>query len=431
MSYFSYEVTTTTRTVNEMPTLFPQVTICNINQFTTENAYNFLNSLDSEQNISEAGLANLTYADSQGNTGIINYAALSNATSQYFTDQMRKNLAHSLDDIMVSCKFNGKSCSKSDFFWRFDSTKGNCYVFNSGLNSSGQEISLKTASLPESYYGLHLEVYTNFFEPLSTFNSLNGGSGLFVLIDNSSYSRINDGIRVSAGFRTDIVVDRFFKSTMPAPYSNCEIEPDSPKTSTSEIYNLIARSKYEYTQELCFTQCFQKIAISVCNCTDSTLSLYDVPYCVTNEQVFCVIDVFYGIFLSNDFIQNECLPICPLECNKTEYKTSLNTNRLVGDIYAKYIRENERLAADFVSRRVDADTARDSVVSVSIYYDSLSYTVSTESAKMNVVDLLAAIGGNLGLFLGVSLLSVCELIEVLFEIYFIKCRAKNQVLESN
>ena len=39
---------------------------------------------------------------------------------------------------------------------------------------------------------------------------------------------------------------------------------------------------------------------------------------------------------------------------------------------------------------------------------------------MDWVNLLASIGGNLSLFLGVSVFSVCEIIEVLIEIYFIK-----------
>jgi hypothetical protein len=64
--------------------------------------------------------------------------------------------------------------------------------------------------------------------------------------------------------------------------------------------------------------------------------------------------------------------------------------------------------------------ARESFVSINIYYDSISYTLSTESIQMDFVSLIAAIGGNLGLFLGVSAFSLCEIIQVMIEIYFIK-----------
>jgi hypothetical protein len=69
-------------------------------------------------------------------------------------------------------------------------------------------------------------------------------------------------------------------------------------------------------------------------------------------------------------------------------------------------------------KKLNSDRAKESVVRVNIFYDSLSYTMSTESPKMDVISLLSNIGGNLGLFLGVSLISVCELIEALIEIFF-------------
>ena len=40
LTYLSYGVSTTSRIIYENPTLFPKVTFCNVNQFTTEYAYN-------------------------------------------------------------------------------------------------------------------------------------------------------------------------------------------------------------------------------------------------------------------------------------------------------------------------------------------------------------------------------------------------------
>jgi hypothetical protein len=56
---------------------------------------------------------------------------------------------------------------------------------------------------------------------------------------------------------------------------------------------------------------------------------------------------------------------------------------------------------------------------LNMFYDSLSYILTTESPQWDAVSLLGSIGGNLGLFLGVSLFSLCELIQVAVEIYFI------------
>ena len=63
-------------------------------------------------------------------------------------------------------------------------------------------------------------------------------------------------------------------------------------------------------------------------------------------------------------------------------------------------------------------------MSVNIFYESLSYMESTESPKMNIVSLLASMGGNLSLFLGVSVFTLAEIVEVVIEIYFIVKRMK-------
>ena len=45
--------------------------------------------------------------------------------------------------------------------------------------------------------------------------------------------------------------------------------------------------------------------------------------------------------------------------------------------------------------------------------------MSKEYPKTNVVDLLANIGGTMSLFLGISVLSFCELVELLIEIVYV------------
>jgi hypothetical protein len=122
----------------------------------------------------------------------------------------------------------------------------------------------------------------------------------------------------------------------------------------------------------------------------------------------------------SDFIRENCLHSCPLECIQNLYKTSITFNQLSeNEFFLLAIRNNSNLNSDFIQRRLDVTKARESFVKVNIFYDSLSYTLSTESPQMNGVTLLGSIGGNLGLFLGVSVFSLCELIEVVLEIFFI------------
>ena len=112
--------------------------------------------------------------------------------------------------------------------------------------------------------------------------------------------------------------------------------------------------------------------------------------------------------------------MCQLECNQTSFKVSISSARLLGRIYAKYINENKNLSSDFGNKAVSVEQAEKSFVKARIFYESQSYTLSTESPKLDWVSLLANIGGTLGLFLGVSALSACELIDVLIEIFLLK-----------
>ena len=59
------------------------------------------------------------------------------------------------------------------------------------------------------------------------------------------------------------------------------------------------------------------------------------------------------------------------------------------------------------------------MISFSIYYESLEYTLINQKSKMDVFDLISNIGGNLGLFIGISFLSLAEFIELFIEIIYI------------
>ena len=128
--------------------------------------------------------------------------------------------------------------------------------------------------------------------------------------------------------------------------------------------------------------------------------------------------------VSNDFmfnIKDECLPLCPLECYRNLYKTAISSYNLLGDTYSEMI--TNQFISDFSSlkkKTLNLTTIKESIVQVYIYYDSLSYTLSTESPQSDIVSLLASMGGNMGLFLGVSLFNLYEIFGLIIEIAYIK-----------
>ena len=384
MNFLEYGVTTTSRTIFENPTLFPKVTFCNVNWFTTEYAYNLTQ---------------------EGNEDSKAYRLSNNE---------KKKLGHRLEDILIRCSFNNFPCNSSDFTWYFDENYGNCYTFNSGFDS-------KKSTLVGLDFGLKLTLYVNVYEKLISDSTNIYGLGALIRIGNSSYSSdySNGGIFVPPGSSSFISVEREFKSILPKPYSNCEIDsPQLKLMNKSYLYDLISQSDYAYSQNLCFSECLQNYFIEKYNCTLYIfVSLFNVS--------LCEYDVYLNIIetdnaFKNDFINEVCRPLCPLECNQTLYKPTVSSYQLIGTQFLEKVLNNSNLTSDFIIRILDSTQIEKSLIQVSIFYESLSYILSEETPRMDMVSLLASIGGNLGLFLGVSVFSLYEMVEVALEIFFIQ-----------
>jgi hypothetical protein len=122
-------------------------------------------------------MSKLDYRDKEEAINLVYNAAIAKMLSKNLTDEERNKLGHSMDDILYDCSFNNQECSSEDFTWKFDRFYGNCFIFNSGYNQSGQKIDLKHSLLAGSSYGLSLAFYIGFHENLTLFNSAFGIGG--------------------------------------------------------------------------------------------------------------------------------------------------------------------------------------------------------------------------------------------------------------
>ena len=453
MEYFSYGVVTNTRTVFEIPTKFPQITICNYNMFTTEYALDFLRNFSEgmkkspyDVNIFKKDeVMNISYRLMLPKIAKFYKKVISYVNSQNFSDENRKKLGHGLKDILHNCRINTVACDLNEFTWEFDPVYGNCYKFNTGYNSTGGKIDIKESNIAGPLNGLQFDLFVNVNEEIKenyysylnnepysiNFNAL----GAIIKIDNSSYLKdhsYNGGIKIASGFHTDLSIYRNFYFNLRKPYSNCELDNDQSikdsKSDNSLLY-LFLNSKYQYTQQSCVIQCFQLNVINKCNCSYSSyFSLFNEKVC--QEEITCAEQEWKSIFSSEklknglnrvfykDKIKN-CLSLCPLECNQTFYETKLSFLKTISwKFYHGLIERN--LSSGFLTLPISPEKALESFVSLNVFYESLSYSLTIESPQLDLFSLLASIGGNLGLILGVSLFSICELVEVLIEFYLFK-----------
>jgi hypothetical protein len=213
MSFLDYEVTTTSRTIYEMPTQFPKITLCNRNRFQTKYALDFLHkiniNINSNVNIFNGnGMKDVDYKVVNELTDNIKYRA-DGVIRNNFSDLEKKQLGHSLEDILMNCRFDDNSCSSKDFSWTYDSYYGNCYEFNSEKDDKSRK---RVSSVAGAINGLRLRLYANYHENLALFNSNNGASGVVIKIDNSSFLKDHklNAIQISSGTYTHVEISRSF-----------------------------------------------------------------------------------------------------------------------------------------------------------------------------------------------------------------------------
>ena len=137
---------------------------------------------------------------------------------------------------------------------------------------------------------------------------------------------------------------------------------------------------------------------------------------MTDTDIKCI-DNKYALFQSNDYIYKNCLPMCPLECNITDYRTSYSLSKFPTEMHLNIFNKNKDLLAKFNSNKsfTNLDELSSNLIKVNIYYDKLSYTLINEFETTTIATLLSNIGGTLGLYLSVSVLSIVEMIEVIIE----------------
>jgi hypothetical protein len=406
--YLQYNTVTSIETITDMPADFPVITICNLNQLQTNYSFDLIRK----------------YSKSPFENYMKNFFI--NRESTLYNDTYKKSLSYSLDESLISCFINGlPTCSSLDFVWSFHPTYGNCYSFNTGFNSSGNTINLIKLNKPGNIFGFKLQLFIGNPNNIPEFVEK---SGYRVIIHNQTYTlSFNEGFEISTGVETNLAINRIYETLKPKPYSEC-IHLDTIDSFDSYLYRVIYSSNQTYRQVDCFDLCFQQTVINNCQCYDVGLNKLNgtIP-CLGFHEFSCLTNVWLS-FISNDYINKNCIQYCPLECYSINYQITTTFSNYPTKNYAlNSLMTNPMITSKFSNETLTYDLIKQSVLSLNVYYDQLSYTKISKEAKLNLVDLISGIGGLLGLFLGMSFLSFAEFIEMIIETVVIIFRRTNEI----
>ena len=402
--YLFYPSFISTSIVEEIPTEFPAVTICNMKSVNSSTLDGYIVTKSASVNNNFTSLFEWLETEHY----ILRLYVNNNAN---YTYERRKAMGFQIENMLISCYFNYLPCYATDFTYSYNPLYGNCYTFNAAYDSNGTAKQIKTSTLSGYYNGLILE----FFVGKPSANTLiEYRDGLIISIQNQSSEPFwqSDTLKASAGSENDFIVKRNFITKLPPPHGNCLLD-----TSFSPYYKYIKHIlNNSYSEELCFQLCIQDQIIKTCGCGDLFLPKVNndsTLFCNSLSSINCMKSYINNFSMSDGL--HICKAICPFECFQTEFEISSHkalypTLSYIDTLFSYAQSQNLNLNYSEVSQ---------AFAKVNIYYPSMQLKTTTQTAQMQISSLLATIGGNLGLFLGMSFLTFAELLEILFNTFLI------------
>ena len=153
----------------------------------------------------------------------------------------------------------------------------------------------------------------------------------------------------------------------------------------------------------------QNNIIGSCNCYDLRYpKLTNSTPCLIKEKILCA-ESAYAQF-KNTSIDSSCLSLCPLECDSIQYDLSISSSNFPSR-YAYDVYKSDLGGLTY-------DQLKERSIYLNIFYSNLNYLQISESPKTSLNDLMSNVGGTLGLYIGISFLSLIEIVEIVCEIIF-------------
>ncbi len=218
-------------------------------------------------------------------------------------------------------------------------------------------------------------------------------------------------------------IERVFDRRLGAPYNDC-LKDITKFIYNKTIINHIIESNRLYTQNDCYYLCSHLYALEESNCgCNSTLANFE-KNCLRqfyeenlNDTKKCTAQYLKEFRIAKiRSNKDRCISYCPSACDSMTYQItpSYEAYPKIGKISRKSKIENglyKFQTYEQVSKHFS---------SILIYYKELKYTLISQEPRTMLFNVISNIGGILGLFLGISFLSFMELVEILFQVIYIK-----------
>ncbi len=192
-----------------------------------------------------------------------------------------------------------------------------------------------------------------------------------------------------------ITIKKTLTDKLGKPFNSCE---DSTSESNNSLINEISLMGSEYSQTLCFRLCLLRYLENACTCSlQKQLG--------QNGSDTCSHDCVEAIKDSFDF-QKKCR-LCPLECDSVSYDLVSQTRNI-----AENRIELSRMKTEYSERKekfsnYSFEYVQEKIIKFQINFDKLGYLHVSELPKTTFTNLIAELGGTIGMSVAYFKLITC------------------------
>ncbi|XP_067832776.1 acid-sensing ion channel 1B isoform X4 [Heptranchias perlo] len=361
MYYLEYHHITALDEIDSPFMYFPAVTLCNFNRFRRSKiTYLDLAFAGSLMGYTEDMDLGFQLAPSVGNDG-----------SPFSMYELFNRTSHQLEDMLKECKYRAQECGPENFtvvFTRY----GKCYTFNSG-QIKDQPILTTLKGGTGNGLELMLDIQQDEYLPVwGETDETSFEAGIKVQIHSQNEPPFIDqlGFGVPPGFQTFVSCQEQRLIYLPPPWGDCKSTP-----MDSDFFDT-------YSITACRIDCETRYLVENCNCR----MVHMPEFLVEKDSVFCT---------------------CETPCNLSRYGKELSMVKIPSKASAKYLAKKYNKSEDYIG---------ENILVLDIFFEALNYETIEQKKAYEVAGLLGDIGGQMGLFIGASLLTILELFDYMYEV---------------
>nr|XP_006813343.1 PREDICTED: degenerin mec-10-like [Saccoglossus kowalevskii] len=259
---------------------------------------------------------------------------------------------------------------------------------------------------------LNLELYIEEKEYIS---DLQESSGVRIVIHDQNEMPFpeDDGFMAAPGFLTSVGLRMIKVTRQPDPYSTCKTDADADATTNifSELFST------GYTRKACEKSCFSWAVTEHCMCTD-IIYKYHSYETVCNSTDPDIVECQEMVSLLNDNGELSCNVTCAQPCEQRLYEATVSNVVWPNEQYKSALTEELFKFSDDVKQKLNDNNnfISENMVKIDIYYNELNYEYIQEQIAYDNGDVVSDLGGQVGLWLGVSVITCCEFIEFMIDV---------------